>query len=123
RAASSRLRRAARSRQAARRTPLLQTRKAAQSEPGSWPVWRVRLEHCGALIVLASPRGLEACPPGLAFHLPARGRIHKVDGTLGGGAQPIHQPDVVLARRGVPPQDVGFAEIVKASCRENVPSL
>src|SRR5207248_776925 len=45
------------------------------------------------------------------LHLP--GWIHKVDGTLGGGAQPVHQPDVVLAGRGVAPQDVGFAVAVE----------
>src|SRR5437773_4025971 len=47
------------------------------------------------------------------LHLPARGRIHKVDGTLGGGAQPVHQPDVVLASRQVAPQDVGPAVAIE----------
>src|SRR5439155_696228 len=59
----------------------------------------------------------------LAFHLPTRGRIHKVDGTLEGGAQPIHQPDVVLARRGVAPQDVGLAVAVEVADPVHLPGL
>src|SRR5204862_866605 len=61
--------------------------------------------------------------PRLAFHLPARGRIHKVDGTLGGGAQPVHQPDVILASRGVAPQDVGLAVAVVVADPLHLPSL
>src|SRR5204863_1734095 len=57
------------------------------------------------------------------LHLPARGRIHKVDGTLGGGAQPVHQPDVVLASRGVAPQDVGLAVAIEVADPLHLPRL
>src|SRR5438477_4316883 len=91
--------------------------------------WCARLEHCGVFDCTDVPTGSWSLPAGLrldprlAFHLPARGRIHKVDGTLGGGAEPIHQPDVVLARRDVAPQDVGLAVAIEVADPLHLPRL
>src|SRR5438477_7496058 len=89
--------------------------------------WCARLEHCGVFDCTDVPTGSWSLPAGLrldprlAFHLPARGRIHEVDGTLGGGAQPVHQPDVILASRGVAPQDVGLAVAIEVADARDLP--
>src|SRR6266480_7473517 len=91
--------------------------------------WCARLEHCGVFDCTDVPTGSWSLPAGLrldprlAFHLSARGRIHEVDGTLGGDAQPVHQPDVVLAHRDVAPQDVGLAVAIEVADPLHLPRL